>query len=153
MRYAACATPITTAVLERGSYFILSHRGLERSSTRYLATRTAVLRGFYRYVQQTKIDRRVHPCSGLFLGRECTRHQTGESISQLMKPCNRSASQIKPCNRSASQIRPCNGRSVCDSLICLIDRLHGRFRKVSRQQIVSKSGSRPMSLPDTPTSS
>ena len=61
------------AVLERGSYFILSHRGLERSRTRYLATRTAVLRGFYRYVQQTKIDRRVHPCSGLFLGRECTR--------------------------------------------------------------------------------
>ena len=28
--------------LERGSYFILSHRGLERSRTRYLATRTAV---------------------------------------------------------------------------------------------------------------
>jgi hypothetical protein len=24
-------------------------------------------------LQQTKIDRRVHPCSGLFLGRECTR--------------------------------------------------------------------------------
>jgi hypothetical protein len=65
--------PTAVLDLERGSYFILSHRGLERSRTRYLATRTAVLRGFYRYVQQTKIDRRVHPCSGLFLGRECTR--------------------------------------------------------------------------------
>ena len=27
----------------------------------------------------TKIDRRVHPCSGLFLGRECTRQVIGSA--------------------------------------------------------------------------
>ena len=58
------------------SYAPVNFTCIERSRTRYLATRTAVLRGFYRYVQQTKIDRRVHPCSGLFLGRECTRQVT-----------------------------------------------------------------------------
>jgi hypothetical protein len=92
----------------------------------------------------TVLSRSTICCLSRFLNRSCNRSAMNRSASSAMQSIShaaRSSHAIDQPTRSGHA----NGRSVCDSLICLADRLHGRFRKVSRQQIVSKSGSRPMS--------